>query len=108
MGASDSRMGLRQRLIDLIDRSGVSDRHLSILATGTGDTVRNIRRGATPHVNSIEALLRCLGFKLQIVPLDESEQHDTGVLASEMQPQWARQLREEIRQDLHKFLGQDD
>ena len=79
MGASDSDMGLRQRLLDLIDRSGVPDRRLSMLATGTADTVRNMRRGATPQVNSIDALLQCLGFKLQIVPLEGPEQVDAPV-----------------------------
>ena len=70
MGASDSRTGLRQQLLDLIDRSGVPDRRLSMLATGTADTIRNMRRGSTPQVHSIEELLQCLGFRLQIVPLD--------------------------------------
>lgn len=79
MGASDSDMGVRQRLLDLIDGSGVPDRRLSMLATGTADTVRNMRRGATPQVNSIQALLQCLGFKLQIVPLEEPEQVDARV-----------------------------
>ncbi len=73
MGAYNSRMGLRQQLLDLIDRSGVPDRRLSILATGTADTIRNMRRGATPQVNSIEALLQCLGYRLQIVPLEQPE-----------------------------------
>ena len=74
MGASDSHLDLRQRLLILIDRSGIPDRRLSMLATGTADTIRNMRRGSTPQVHSIEALLQCLGFKLQIVPLDEPEQ----------------------------------
>ena len=43
MTASDSNRGFRQRLLDLIDRSGVSDRRLSMLATGSIDTVRNMR-----------------------------------------------------------------
>ncbi len=48
--ASDSDMGLRQRLLDLIDRSGVPDQELSMLATDTADTIRNMHRGATPRV----------------------------------------------------------
>ena len=39
-------MGFRQRLLELIDRSGVSDRRLSMLATG-------------------KALCRVLGFRLE-------------------------------------------
>ena len=46
--SSDLRMSLRQRLLELIDRSSVSDRRLSLLATGSTDTVRNMRRGAPP------------------------------------------------------------
>ena len=108
MRASDSRTGFRQRLLDLIDQSGVTDWHLSRLATGSSDTVRNIRRGATPHVNTIEALLRCLGFRLQIAPLDAADQLGNDVPAVEKPPDWARQLREEFRQDLAEALGRDD
>ena len=46
MRTSDSGMGLRQWLLDLIDDSGLPDRGLSLLATGSTDTVRHIRRGA--------------------------------------------------------------
>ena len=49
MTASDSNMSFRRRLLDLIDRSGVSDRRLSLLATGSADTVRNLRRGSSPR-----------------------------------------------------------
>ena len=45
MAVSDSNMDLRQRLVDTIDRSGVSARRLSQLATCSPDTVRNMRRG---------------------------------------------------------------
>ena len=78
MVASDSNIGLRQRLLDLIDRSGVSDRGLSLLATGKADTVRNMRRGATPQLDTFEALCRVLGFQLQMVPLDEPDQPAEG------------------------------
>ena len=71
MTASDSNMGLRQRLLNLMDRSDVSDRRLSLLATDSTDTVRNMRRGSSPRLDSIEALCRVLGFRLEMVPLDE-------------------------------------
>ena len=64
-------MSLRQRLLELIDRSGVSDYRLSMLATGSTDTVRNMRRGSTPRLDSLEALCLVLGFRLEMVPLDE-------------------------------------
>ena len=68
MTASDSNRGFRQRLLD---HSGVSDRRLSMLATGSTDTVRNIRRGSSPLLASVEVLSRVLGFRLEMVPLDE-------------------------------------
>ena len=57
MSASDSNMSFRQRLLELIDSSGVSDRRLSLLATGSADTVRNLRRGSSPRfvVTSLSA-----------------------------------------------------
>ena len=71
MSASDSNRGLRQRLLDLIDRSGVSDRRLSLLATGKPDNVRNMRRGSLPRLDTVEALCHVLGFRLEMAPLDE-------------------------------------
>ncbi len=98
-------MGFRQRLLELIDRSGVSDRHLSLLATGTIDTVRNMRRGATPRLDSTEALYRVLGFRLQLAPLDEPAQPPEGASAAERPPERSRRLREEIRQDRVEVLA---
>ena len=104
MTVSDSCMGMRQRLIDHIDRSGVSDRRLSLLATGSADTVRNMRRGSSPRLDSLEALCRVLGFRLQLVPLDEPSQPAEGASAVEKRPEWSRRLREEIRQDIVEVL----
>ena len=98
-------MSLRQRLLELIDRSGVSDRRLSLLATGSTDTVRNMRRGATPRLDSLEALCRVLGFRLQLVPLDEPAQPPEGASAAERPPESSRRLREEILQDLVEVLA---
>ena len=100
------RMSLRQCLIELIDRSGVSGRRLSLLATGSTDTVRNMRRGATPRLDSLEALCRVLGFRLQLVPLDEPAQPPEWASAAERPPEWSRRLREEILQDLVEVLAQ--
>ena len=107
MGASDSNMGFRQRLLKLIDRSGVSDRRLSLLATGSADTVRNMRRGSNPRLDSLEALCRVLGFRLDMVPLDEPDQVHDGGAAFEKRPEWSRRLREEIRQDLVEIFCRD-
>ena len=105
MSGGDSSAGFRQRLLDLIDRSGGSDRRLSLLATGSADTVRNMRRGSSPRLDSLEALCRVLGFRLDMVPLDEPDQVLEEGAALEKRPEWSRRLREEIRQDLVKILG---
>ena len=86
MTASDSRMGLRQYLLYLIDRSGVSDRRLSLLATGSPDTVRNMRRGSSPRLDSLESLCRVLGFQLELVAFDEADQPPEGMPAVEKRP----------------------
>ena len=105
MATSNSKMGFRQRLLDVIDRTGVSDRRLSLLATGNPDTVRNMRRGSSPRLDSLEALGRVLGCRLEMVPLDEPGQASEGGPAVENRPEWSRRLREEIRQDLVEILG---
>ena len=105
MSASGSDADLRQRLLELIGSSGVSDRQLSLLATGSADTVRNMRRGSSPRLDSLEALCRVLGFRLEMVPLDQPGQPARGSPALEKRPEWSRRLREEIRQDLIKILS---
>jgi len=45
---SDLAMDFRQRLLDLVDRSDLSDRQLSLLAPRRTDTIRNMRRGLPP------------------------------------------------------------
>ena len=105
MSGGASSTGFRQRLLDLIDRSGGSDRRLSLLATGSADTVRNMRRGSSPRMDSLEALCRVLGFRLEMVPLDEPGHPPEEVPAVETRPEWSRRLREEIRQDLVEVLG---
>ncbi len=105
MNASDSNLGFRQRLLDVIDRSGVSARRLSLLATGSADTVRNMRRGSSPRLDTLEVLCRALGFRLEMVPLDEPAEPPEGPPAVEKRPEWSRRLREEIRQDLVELLA---
>ena len=99
-------MSFRQHLLDLIDRCGVSDRHLSILATGSSDTVRNIRRGSSPRLDSLEAICRVLGLRLQTATLDDPVESPEGAPAVEKRPDWARRLREDIRRDLSHLLSQ--
>ena len=80
-------------------------RRLSLLATGSSDTVRNMRRGSSPRLDSLEALCRVLSFRLEIVPLDEAGQPPAGDPIVEKRPEWSRRLREEIRRDLLKILN---
>ena len=108
MSDGDSITGFRQRLLELIGSSGVSDRQLSLLATGSADTVRNMRRGSSPRLDSLEAVCRVLGFRLEMVPIDEPAQRPEGDPAVEKRPEWSRRLREEIRQDLVEVLGRGD
>ena len=107
MSTSNSNTGFRQRLLKVIDRSGVSDRRLSLLATGSADSVRNMRRGSSPRLDSLEALCRVLGVRLEMVPLDEPGQPPEEALAVEKRPEWSRRLREEIRRDLVQILTGD-
>ena len=99
-------MSFRHHLLDLIDRSGVSDRKISLLATGSTNAVREIRRGTTPRLDTLEALCRVLGVRLKTVPLDEPGPASDGACTAERQPIWTRRLREEIRRDFVEILGQ--
>ena len=55
-------------LLALISNCGLSDRKVSILATGSADTVRNLRRGASPRCNTMEALCSVLGVEARLKP----------------------------------------
>ena len=63
-----TRMGARDQLLAAVGRSRLSERRLSMLATGSTDTVRNVRRGAVPRVDTFEALCQVLGLELQLGP----------------------------------------
>ncbi len=99
MGESDSKMGFRQHLLHLIDRSGLSDCRLSLLATGNAKAVHRFRRGSMPRLDTLEALCHTLGVRIQATPLDEGGQ------PPESSPQWSRQLRKDIRRDIAEILG---
>ena len=106
--ASDSAMDFRRRLLDLIDRSDLSDRQLSSLRSRSADTVRNLRRGSYPRLDTLEALCRALGGRLEIVPLDERRKPPKGLPVVEKRPARSNRLREEIHEDLVEILGHDD
>lgn len=59
-------LGLIEDLLEAADQSGYTDRQLSMLSTESTDTVRNIRRGATPRLDTFEALCSALGLVLYI------------------------------------------
>ena len=61
-------MTLRDQLLHLMDGKGISDRRLSMLATGSTDTVRNIRRGSNPRTDTLEALCGVLGLEIYLGP----------------------------------------
>ena len=61
-------MGVREQLLAAVRKSHLSERKLSMLATGSSDTLRNVRRGASPRVDTLEALCRVLGLEVQICP----------------------------------------
>ena len=61
-------MAIRDQLLLLMDGGGVSDRRLSMLATGSTDTVRNIRRGSNPRTDTLEAICKVLGIQIYLVP----------------------------------------
>ena len=78
------RMGVRDELLKTIRKAGISDRQLSMIATGSTDTVRNIRRGANPRADTLEALCNAIGLELHIGP--PREQDDVATQASEPPP----------------------
>ena len=70
----DYRVKVRDQLLKLIGERDVSDRRLSMLATGSTDTVRNIRRGSSPRTDTLEALCAVLGVKIHLgPPQDDTE-----------------------------------
>ena len=72
-------MNIREQLLAAVRKSGLSERQLSIAATGSADTVRNVRRGAHPRVDTLEALCRVLGLDVGISPGLLRPKEDDGV-----------------------------
>ena len=66
-----------------------------------------MRRGSSPRLDSLEALCRVLGVRLEMVPIDEPGQPPEEAPAVEKRPEWSRRLREEVRRDLFEVLGGD-
>ena len=66
-----------------------------------------MRRNSYPGLDTLEALCRGLGGRLEIVPLDERRKSPKGLLAVENRPAWSDRLREEIRQDPFEILGRN-
>ena len=72
-------VSIRAQLLAAVAESGLSDRQLSVLATGSTDTIRNLRRGAAPRADTLEALCRVLGLSLRLAPgEDESRTRAQG------------------------------
>ena len=61
-------MNIRAKLLAAIDASSLTDRKLSVRATGGTDTIRNIRSGVTPRADTLEKLCHTMGLDLQIIP----------------------------------------
>ena len=61
-------MDIQARLLAAIEKSGLSERKLSIRATGGPDAVRNLRRGSVPRADNLERLCHAMGLELQLTP----------------------------------------
>ena len=61
-------MKVREQLLRLIDARGISDRRLSMRATGSTDTIRNIRRGSNPRIDTLEAICDALDVEVHVSP----------------------------------------
>lgn len=105
MTTTDTHRNIRQRVLELIEESGISDRQISQLATGNTHAIRNIRRSPSPRLHTLEAACRVLGCRLEIVPFDGPEQPAPAI---QRQPGWSRRLREEIRGDLVEIFAHAD
>ena len=64
-------MDIQARLLAAIEKSGLSERKLSIRATGGPDAVRNLRRGSVPRADNLERLCHAMGLELQLTPANE-------------------------------------
>ena len=74
-------MNIREQLLAAVRKSRLSERRLSMEATGSSDTVRNIRRGSHPRVDTVEALCKVLDLDVRISPGPLRPKEDDGVAA---------------------------
>ena len=58
-------------------------------------------------LDTLEALCRALGGRLEIVPVDERRKSPKGLPAVEKRPEWSGRLCREIRQDPVEILGRN-
>ena len=72
-------MDIRAQLLAAVRQSRLSERRLSMAATGSSDTLRNIRRGAYPRVDTLEAVCKVLGLDVRISPGLLPPKEDDGV-----------------------------
>ena len=61
-------MDIRQQLLEAVARSSLSERRISVSATGSPDTLRAIRNGAIPRADTLEKVCEVLGLRLQLSP----------------------------------------
>ena len=69
-------MDIRAKLLAAIETSGLSERKLSVRATGGPDAVRNLRRGSMPRADTLERLCQALELDLQITPAPKLPNED--------------------------------
>ena len=67
-------MKAMEQLIAAIDKNPLSDRQLSLAISGSTDTIRNIRRGSSPRLKTVESVCNALGLRLYIGPSDQPGQ----------------------------------
>ena len=73
-------MDIRKRLLEAVASSSLSERRISVNATGSPDTLRAIRNGAVPRADTLERLCEVLGLRLELSPglSDPEDRNATG------------------------------
>ena len=78
-------MDIRTQLLRAVANSSLSERRISVNATGSPDTLRAIRNGATPRVDTLERLCEVLGLRLELSP-DLRDPEDPSATARRQPP----------------------